>query len=145
MTEGLTPADLGISGYEGSFLAFLDFRIIAHERDFVRLRMPLRQEHTNTMNMAHGGVVMSMLDIAGAFAAHVAEPRGTKSVTMTQSTQFLRAVTGDALLAEGRVVRRSKSIVFTESRILDPSESDGEAQLCATAQCSFKLRYPEPK
>ncbi|MEL7297605.1 MAG: PaaI family thioesterase [Pseudomonadota bacterium] len=144
MTRLLTPADMGILGYEGSFLDFLGFGVSAHEPDYVRLQMPLERIHTNTMQMAHGGIIMSMLDIAGAFSAHAGLEQPMVSITMTQATNFLRAVTGDLLVAEGRVVRRTRGVVFTESRVLDPSLSDDpDEQLCATGQCSFKLR-PRP-
>lgn len=141
MTMSLTPAEMGVPNYEGTYLDFLGFKVIAHEAGFVRLHMPLTKIHSNTLDMAHGGIIMSMLDISGAFAAHAGLPERMASLTMTQSTQFMRAVTGDALIAEGRVIRRTRDMAFTQSSILDPSLGDVEdQQLCATAQCTFKMR-----
>lgn len=141
MTEALTPADMGIPNYEGTYLEFLDFRIVEARPGYVRMRMPLKKVHTNTMDMAHGGIIMSMLDIAAAFAAHGGERGSEVSVTMTQSTSFMRAVTGDTLYAEGRLTRRAGRTAFTESKVFDPSYGgDEDSQLCATAQCTFKLR-----
>lgn len=141
MSLSLTPADMGIPNYEGTYLDFLGFRVVETRPGFVRMRMPLKKVHTNTLEMAHGGIIMSMLDIASAFSAHVGESRQYVSVTMTQSTSFMRAVTGDVLFAEGRIVRKTGSTAFTESVVLDPSLSDErEGQICATAQCTFKLR-----
>ena len=141
MSLSLTPADMGIPNYEGTYLDFLGFRVIEAQPGFVRMRMPLQKVHTNTLGMAHGGIVMTMLDIAGAFSAHVGESRDIVSVTMTQTTSFVRSVTGDVLIAEGRIVRQTGSTAFTQSVVLDPSLSDErDEQVCATAQCTFKLR-----
>ena len=137
----MTPADMGVPNYEGTFLDFLDFRIVEATPGFVRMRLLLKKSHTNTLGMAHGGVIMSMLDIAGAFAAHAGNTGDEVSVTMTQSTSFVRPVTGDVMLAEGTLVRRAGRSAFTQSVILDPSHGDDrDSQVCATAQCTFKLR-----
>ena len=144
MSDSLTPADMGIPDYEGTYLDFLGFRVIEAREGFVRLRMALERIHTNTLGMAHGGILMSMLDIAGAFSVHVGTSHEQVSVTLSQSTNFLRAVTGDTLIAEGRLVRRTGSTAFTQSVILDPALGpDPDAQICATAQCAFKLRNRE--
>lgn len=141
MSLSLTPADMGISDYEGTYLDFLGFRVIEAQPGFVRMRMPLQKVHTNTLDMAHGGIIMSMLDIASAFSTHVGDSRKIVSLTMTQTTSFMRSVTGDVLIAEGRVVRKTGSTAFTQAVVLDPSLSDErDGQVCATAQCTFKLR-----
>ena len=44
----LSPADMGIPDYEGTFLDFLDFRVVRRDADSVRLRMPLTRQHSNT-------------------------------------------------------------------------------------------------
>ncbi|MEL6868565.1 MAG: PaaI family thioesterase [Pseudomonadota bacterium] len=141
MTTGMTPADFGIPNYEGTYLDFLGFSVIEAREGFVRMRMPLEKHHTNTLAMAHGGIIMSMLDIAAAFSAHVGQSGRMVSITTTQTTSFIRAVTGAELIAEGRVVRRTGRTAFTQSVILDPSLSDDpDEQIAATAQCTFVLR-----
>ncbi len=141
MSMSLSPAEMGIPNYEGTYLDFLGFRVIAAKPGFVRMRMPLEKIHTNTLAMAHGGIIMSMLDIASAFSAAGADRKNLVSVTMTQTTSFIRAVTGPELIAEGTVVRRTGRTAFTQAVILDPSLSDvHDEQICATAQCTFKLR-----
>ena len=141
MAQSLTPAEMGIPNYKGTYLDFLDFRVVEARPGFVRLRMPLELTHTNTMRMAHGGIIMSMLDIAGAFASHAGSEGSEVSVTMTQSTNFVRPVTGDVLFAEGTLVRRAGRTAFTNAVVLDPTHGDShEDQICATAQCTFKMR-----
>lgn len=141
MSDMMTPADFGIPDYEGTYLEFLGFSVMEAREGFVRLRMPVQRLHTNTLSMAHGGIIMSMLDIAGAFSAHVGQSDRIVSVTTTQTTSFIRSVTGPELIAEGRVVRRTRRTAFTQSVVLDPSLSDEpDEQIAATAQCTFVLR-----
>ena len=52
--------------YEGTYLEFLGFRLTAWKEGFARLEMPVRTEHRNTVGYLHGGVIASLLDIAGA-------------------------------------------------------------------------------
>ena len=141
MTDTLTPADFGIPNYEGSYLEFLGFSVLSAQSGLVRMRMPLKAHHCNTLGIAHGGIIMSMLDVAGAFSAHVGAQGEMVSLTTTQTTSFIRAVSGDHLIAEGRVVRRTGKTAFTQSIIYDPSLSDDpDEQIAATAQCTFMLR-----
>ncbi len=141
MKQPMSLEDLGIPDYLGTYLDFLDFRIVDAKPGFVRMEMPLNRQHTNTMGMAHGGIIMSMLDIAGAFSAHMHSDHDQVSITVSQNTNFIRPVTGEVLVAEGRIVRRTGSTAFTESHILDPSAGDNrETQLCAQGQCVFRLR-----
>ncbi|MEO0365846.1 MAG: PaaI family thioesterase [Pseudomonadota bacterium] len=141
MTEPGSLDALGIPDYEGTYLDFLGFRVVATDNNFVLIEMPLSKQHTNTLGMAHGGIVMSLLDIAGAFCAHSGTDQQRVSITVNQSTSFIRPVTGEKFYAEGRVVRRTGSTAFTESHILDPSLSEQrDQQICAQAQCVFRLR-----
>ncbi|MEO0576007.1 MAG: PaaI family thioesterase, partial [Pseudomonadota bacterium] len=141
MSNVMTPADFGVPDYEGTYLDFLGFGVLEAREGFVRMRMPLKRHHTNTLEMAHGGIIMSMLDIAGAFSAHVGQSERIVSVTTTQTTSFIRSVTGPELIAEGRVIRRTRRTAFTQSVILDPSLSDDpDEQIAATAQFTFLLR-----
>lgn len=141
MTQKRTPEEFGIPEYSGTYLEFLGFHIIDARPGYARLQMALDKAHTNTMGMAHGGVVMSMLDIAGAFSAHAGDAGDEVSITMTQSTSFIKPVTGAVLVAEGEVVRRVGRTAFTRSTVLDPGYGDDrQAQICATAQCTFRVK-----
>lgn len=52
--------------YEGTYIAFLGFRLTEWKEGFARLEMPVRPDHRNTVGYLHGGVIASLLDIAGA-------------------------------------------------------------------------------
>jgi uncharacterized protein (TIGR00369 family) len=89
------------------------------------------------MGNAHGGVTMALLDVAMVHAAR--SPVGGEAMpprrctTIEMKTSFLRPGRG-RLLATGKVLHRTSSIVFCEAAVVD---ADG--RLTAHATGSFKL------
>lgn len=99
--------------------------------------------HTNLFGVAHGGVLMTLLDVAMAYAARSlsdeveeGEPMGVVTVDMT--TQFMRPGEGH-LQAVGEVVRRADRLAFCEGRVLNE-----RGQVCAQASGTFKYMRALP-
>lgn len=92
--------------------------------------------HSNSLDMAHGGVIMTMLDVAMARAGStLAEPeRGERSVLITieMKTTFMAPAIGK-IRAEGRVLRRTSSMAFCEADLFD-----GHGHLAARASGTFR-------
>jgi len=99
-----------------------------------RLRLPdVREELHNMLAAAHGGVLMTLLDVAMARAAisHPDAPSGTV-VTVEMSTRFLRPGLG-SLTAEGRVLSSGRSLCTCEAHV-----RNAEGALVASAMGTFK-------
>jgi uncharacterized protein (TIGR00369 family) len=99
-----------------------------------RLRLPeLRDELCNLLPAAHGGVLMTLLDVAMARAAtSLAEASSPTVVTVEMSTRFLRPGRGP-LLAEGRVIGSGKSLCTCDAQVYD-----AHGALVASAMGTFK-------
>jgi len=99
-----------------------------------RLRLPeLRAELCNMLPAAHGGVLMTLLDVAMARAATSHPEAGSPTVvTVEMSTRFLRPGRGP-LLAEGRVISSGKSLCTCEAQV-----RDAQGELVASAMGTFK-------
>ena len=92
-----------------------------------------RPEHCNSFGVTHGGAVMTFLDVIMATAARSVQP-GMGVVTIEMKTSFMRpAPAGASLLGLGRLLHRTRSMAFTEGRVLD-----AQGQLCAHATGTFK-------
>ncbi|MFA7664732.1 MAG: PaaI family thioesterase [Burkholderiaceae bacterium] len=93
--------------------------------------------HQNSLDMAHGGVVMTMLDVAMARAGStLADPaRGEHQtlITIEMKSTFMSPAVG-RLRAEGRVIKRTSSIAFCEADLYD-----GQGQLAASATGTFRF------
>jgi uncharacterized protein (TIGR00369 family) len=104
------------------------------------LRLALEPWHLNSWQVGHGGVLMTMLDVAMAHAARAANGEsvevradGPGVATVEMKTAFVRPASG-TLRALGSVLHRSATLAFCEARVLD-----GEGRLCAHATGTFKF------
>ena len=94
-----------------------------------------RPEHRNSHGVVHGGVVMTLLDVALATAARSVNP-SMGVVTIEMKTSFVRPAPADeahALVAHGKLLHRTRSLAFVEGSVLD-----AQGQLCAHATGTFK-------
>ena len=93
----------------------------------------LKPEHCNRLPAAHGGVIMTLLDVAMARAATSATGATSSSVvTVEMSTRFVRPARGP-LTARGRIVNAGGSLATCQA---DLFQDDGT--LVATAMGTFK-------
>ena len=101
------------------------------------LRVDLDEAHTNSWEVAHGGVVMTMLDVAMAHAArsaHAFEPGHRGGVaTIEMKTSFMRPAQGQ-LRAVGKLLHKTATMAFCEAHLYDDS-----GELCAHASGTFKV------
>lgn len=105
-----------------------------------RLCLPdLREEFCNLIPAAHGGVLMTLLDVAMARAATSLDSAASHSVvTVEMSTRFIKPGRGP-LTAEGRVLHAGKSLCSCEAHVHD---ADGD--LVASAMGTFKFWRSPP-
>ena len=92
--------------------------------------------HTNSFGVAHGGLSMTLLDLAMAHAArslNKAQPDGGPGlVTLEMKTSFMRPGEGE-LRAVGKVLHRSTTMAFCEGSVFGVG-----GKLCAHATGTFK-------
>ncbi len=120
--------------YEGTYLAFLGFKLSEWKEGFARMEMTVRPEHRNTVGYLHGGVIASLLDIAGAVSGSFGVSEKFVSVTINLNCNYLSPHRAASVVAEGELIRASKSLFFAEAKLYDPENS----RLCATATGTYK-------
>jgi len=120
--------------YQGTYLEFLGFRLTAWKKGFVRLEMPVRREHRNTVGYLHGGVISSLLDIAGAVSGSHGIAQEFVSVTINLNCNFMSPHLAATAVAEGELIRETRSLFFAQARLIDPENK----RLCATATGTYK-------
>jgi uncharacterized protein (TIGR00369 family) len=116
------------------FLRLLGLQQLPAEPGHSRLVLPeLKAEFCNSLSAAHGGVLMTLLDVAMARAAtsRVEAPTGTV-VTVQMSSHFLTPGRGP-LTARGRVLGAGKLLCTCEASVFD-----AEASTVATATGTFR-------
>jgi uncharacterized protein (TIGR00369 family) len=119
------------------FVQRLGFELLRFEAGGAEIAVTLRPELTNSWDVMHGGVTMTLLDVVMAHAARSPdEPGGAPHpgvVTVEMKTTFMRPGVG-RLLAEAEVLHRTTSMVFCSGAVFD---DDGK--LVAHATGTFKV------
>jgi uncharacterized protein (TIGR00369 family) len=103
-----------------------------------RLSLPLDPHLTNSLGTAHGGVIMSLLDVAVCTAARTLHPDSVGVVTIDMSTSFIGGGSGAKLLAEARVLKDGRTMSFVEG---EARNEDGA--LVAKAIATVRVRLKE--
>jgi uncharacterized protein (TIGR00369 family) len=105
-----------------------------------RLSVPIEPHLTNSIGTVHGGVIMSLLDVALCTAARTLHPDSIGVVTIDMSTSFIGGGSGSRLIAEARVMKDTRSVSFVEA---EAKNADGS--LVAKAIATVRVRLKEKK
>jgi uncharacterized protein (TIGR00369 family) len=97
--------------------------------------LDVRPELTNSFDAAHGGVVMTLLDIAMAIAARSLDPKALGAITVEMKATFIGAGKG-TLTATGTCLHHGKSVALCEAEI-----TDAAGKLIAKGSGTFMLRH----
>ncbi len=120
--------------YEGTYLEFLGFRLTSWKEGHARIEMPVRREHQNTVGYLHGGVIASLLDIAGAVCGSYGISEEIVSVTINLNCNFMSPHRASTVVAEAELVRATANLFFAQASLFDPENK----RLCATATGTYK-------
>jgi uncharacterized protein (TIGR00369 family) len=94
------------------------------------LSLPVEPHLTNSLGTVHGGVIMSLLDVALCTAARTLHPESIGVITINLSTSFIGAGAGTRLLADARVMKDGRSMSFVEA---EAKNADGSLVAKAVA------------
>jgi uncharacterized protein (TIGR00369 family) len=103
-----------------------------------RLSLPVEPHLTNSLGTVHGGVIMSLLDVALCTAARTLHPDSIGVITIDLSTSFIGGASGKRLYADARVLRDARSMSFVEG---EARNEDGS--LVAKAIATVRVRLKE--
>jgi uncharacterized protein (TIGR00369 family) len=123
------------------FLAHLGVEVVEFGQARATLSMAVAPEHRNSMDVAHGGVVMTLLDAAMAIAGRASHTDDYDAdlnvITVEMKTTFMSPGRG-SLVARGHCVHRGGSLMFCEGEARDESGA-----VVARSSGTFKLWRPE--
>ncbi|KAF1053197.1 MAG: Acyl-coenzyme A thioesterase PaaI [Stenotrophomonas maltophilia] len=125
-------------------LDLLDFRFCPPGEDGGpgHIAMRVGPDHLNGWRNAHGGLLMTLLDVSMALASIHADDQGRGVVTIEMKTNFLRpgGEVGELLEALGSVRHRTYSMAFCEAEV-----RNARGEVVATASGTFKfVNKPRP-
>ena len=103
-----------------------------------RLSVPVEPHLSNSLGTVHGGVIMSLLDVALCTAARTLHPESVGVITINMSTSFIGGGKGAKLLADARVLKDGRSMSFVEAEA-----KNEDASLVAKAVATVRVRLKE--
>ena len=103
-----------------------------------RLSLPIEPHLTNSLGTVHGGVIMSLLDVALCTAARTLHPESVGVITINMTTSFIQAGNSAQLYADARVLKDGRSMSFVEG---EAKNEDGT--LVAKAVATVRVLHKE--
>jgi uncharacterized protein (TIGR00369 family) len=117
--------------------ALLGWTPLTLEPGHVRVQYSAREEFYNPQGNVQGGFLAAMLDDAMGPALFTTLAADQFAPTLELKVSFLRRAKAGTLVAEGRVVHRTRSVAFLEGTL-----SDGDGNLVATASATARIQAP---
>ena len=114
------------------FLKLLGVRFLSAEMGRGEILLALKPEHTNTWEVAHGGVLLTLMDVAMAVAARSGDPADRSVVTIELKNNFMQAANG-ILRVKADTVRRTATMAFCEAKLYND-----QGDICCMATGTFQ-------
>ena len=120
----------------------LGIEVEAAGEGWVKLRAPIRDgSRTAAGAPVHGGVLATLVDAAvgGALGTYgSAAAGGVDLASLDLNVSFVGAARGDAVFAEGKILRRGRTIAFGETRV-----TDSAGTLVAVGRATYMIIAPQ--
>jgi len=101
------------------------------EKGFCEIRLPYKIELTQQDKFVHAGIIGTIADSAGGYAAYTMMEEGASVLTVEYKLNLLAPATGDIFIARSKVVKAGKTITVCNSEVF--ARTGKKEKLCATA------------
>ncbi len=126
------------SGYQQA----MHYRLSEWQDGHAVVVMEIEPQHMNRRGVVHGGVLSSLVDTAGGFAATWSEEPGAHpgAATLTLTTSFVAPATVGPLRAVGTRRGGGRTIAFVAAEIFD-----GNGTRVAFGEATYRILGAKPK
>ncbi|MBP2233348.1 uncharacterized protein (TIGR00369 family) [Azospirillum agricola] len=117
----------------------LGIELTAVEPGFCEMRMPFREELTQQHGYFHAGMVSTLADNAGGYAAATLMPAGSDVLAVEFKINLMSPAKGDVMIARARVVKPGRTLVITQVEVsmLEGGVEKDCALMQQTAYCQM--------
>lgn len=123
--------DMGVE-LDVPFLKLLGVRCLRADLGEGEVVLSLKPEHNNSWEVAHGGVLLTLMDVGMAIAARAADAAGRGVVTIELKTNFMQAAKGIVRVV-AKTVHATPTLAFVEARLYDEKD-----RICCMGSATFK-------
>jgi uncharacterized protein (TIGR00369 family) len=111
-------------------MAYLGARLALVEPGCVEIELPFRAELSQQHGFFHAGIVATIADSAGGYAAYTLFPAEAGILTVEFKVNLMAPADGERIVAAGRVVRSGRTITVAQFDV--QVEKAGRMTHCAT-------------
>ena len=83
----------------------------------VTIDLPVRRAFTQQRGFVHAGILATIADSAGGYAAYTLMPQASDVLTVEFKLNFVAPARGHRLCAQGRVLRAGRRLTVCELRV----------------------------
>jgi uncharacterized protein (TIGR00369 family) len=138
MPDAMTPPDPNFArrvtdsfARQGA-MAHLGAVLSSVEAGRVDISLPYREELSQQHGFFHGGIVATIGDSAGGYAAYSMMPADASILTVEYKINLVAPAKGDKLVARGRVVKTGRTLCVCAVEVF--AVQMGRETLCAVMQ-----------
>ncbi|MCO6512408.1 MAG: PaaI family thioesterase [Aridibacter famidurans] len=117
------------------FMRTLGAELISWDKGFARIACDIAEPHLQQHGYAHAGVLASIADSACGYAALSTMPDVAEVMSVEFKITLMRPCTAKRIVADGRVLKTGRTLVFTEGAVTDSGGSETYATMTATMFC----------
>lgn len=105
------------------FPSLLSFELVDIKQGFAQFEMTMEKKHLQPWQIAHGGVIASLIDSAAFWAIWFSIPAGDGLVSVDLKLNYLRPADRGKLIAIGKEIKTGKTLGYAEAEVRDESGS----------------------
>lgn len=118
-----------------AFMQHLGVKMTELKPGYCELEVPSRPEWMQQHGFFHGGILATIADVAGGYAAFsIIRPEAT-NVTVEIKVNLMSPASGEKLVARGTVLKPGKALTICRCDVF--SVSDENEKHCATALATY--------
>lgn len=102
---------------------FIGAKLVNTEKGIVVISSGNRDCLLQQQGLIHGGVVTTLADVAGGYAALSTVPEHCEVLTVELKINFIRPASTQIITATGRVLKSGKNLVVVESTVTDDNQN----------------------
>ena len=130
-----TYVDRVRDGFNGQrFMSFIGAELGAISEGSCEIVLPFVEDLTQQHGFFHGGVIATLADNAGGFAAYTLMSEDEQPLSVEFKISLLAKAVGDRLVARARVLKNGRRIKVCQSEVFSATGND--EKMCAVALVS---------
>lgn len=109
--------------YVQGFPAYCGFEVKHVEYGIFESQLRIRSEHTQQDGFVHAGVIASMADHTGGYAAYTTVSDDFRILTIEFKVNYFKPAVGELIVCLSNVINKGKKIIVSESEISSVQDS----------------------